>query len=58
MIVSEGAASYEISIGSFKNNFTGHYACVIIVNALNENIPCFFVVIHPTCNIFNANFVC
>ena len=48
---------YEIIKDSFKNNVIGHYACVIIVNPLHEMFLCLVVVVHPTCNRFNANFV-
>ena len=35
----------------------GHYACVIIANHLYGNIPHLVVVVHPRCNMFDANFV-
>ena len=55
--VGEGDAGYEIITNSFKNNVIGHYARVIIANPLHEKLPRLVVVVHPTCNKFNANFV-
>ena len=53
----EAVADCEIITNSFKNSVIGHYACVIISNPLHENIPHLVVVVHPTCNMFDANFV-
>lgn len=58
MIVGERVAGFDIITNSFKNNVVGHNARVIIANPLHEKIPCLVVVSHPTCNRFNANFVC
>ena len=57
MRVGEGVVGYEIITYSFKNNVIGHYAHVIITKPLHENLPRLVVVVHPTCNRFNANFV-
>lgn len=56
--VSEGVVGYDIITYSCKNNVIVHYARVIIANPLHEKLPCLVVVAHPTCNRFNANFVC
>ena len=55
--VGEGTAGYEIIIDAFKNCVIGHYAHVIIENPLHEKLPHLVVVVHPTCNRFDANFV-
>ena len=55
--VDEGVAGYEIITNAFKNCMIGHYAHVIIENHLHDNIPHLVVVVHPTCNIFDANLV-
>lgn len=55
--VYDEAVGYEIIKYSFKENVIGHYACAIIENPLHENLPHLVVVVHPTCNRFNANFV-
>jgi hypothetical protein len=39
-----------------KNCVIGHYARVVIANPLHDKIPCLVMVVHPTCNRFNANF--
>ena len=55
--VGEAAAVYEIITYSFKNCVIGNYACVIfIAKPLHKNIPHLVVVVHPTCNKFDANF--
>ena len=53
----EGTVGYEIIIDSFKNCGIGHYARVVIANHLHEKIPHLVVDVHPTCNMFDANFV-
>ena len=55
--VGEGTAGYEIITDAFKNCVIGHYARVIIANPLHEKLPHLVVVVHPTCNRFDANFV-
>ena len=55
--ISEGAIGYEIIANYFKNNVIGHYACAIISNPFHEKIPHLVLVVHPTCNRFNANFI-
>lgn len=57
MRVGDGAVGYEIIIDSFKNNVISHYTRVIIKNPLPERLPRLVVVVHPTYNRFNANFV-
>ena len=57
MIVGEGIAGYEIIIDSFKNCVIGYCAHFIIDNPLHEKIPHLFLVFHPMCNKFDANFV-
>ena len=57
MTVGEGVAGYDIITETFKNNVIGHYTHVIIVNPLHENLPRLVVVVHPTCNKLDANFV-
>lgn len=54
VIVGKGVARFDIITDSFKNNIIGHYARVIIVDPLHENIPPLVVVSHPTYNRFNA----
>ena len=55
--VGGGAVGYDIITDSFKNCVIGHYARVIIANPLHEKLPHLVVVVHPTCNRFDANFV-
>ena len=55
--VDEGVVGCEIITDAINNFVIGHYAHVIIANPLNENIPHLVVVVHPTCNKFDANFV-
>ena len=57
MTVGEGDAVYDIITNTFNNSVIGHYACVIIANPLHEKLPYFIVVVHPMCNMFDANFV-
>ena len=56
MTVGEGVAGYEIIIDSLNNCVIGHYARVIIANPLHEKLTHLVVVVHPTCNKFDANF--
>jgi hypothetical protein len=42
---------------TLKNCVIGHYARVVIANPLYDKLPRLVMVVHPTCNRFNANFV-
>jgi len=57
LTVGDRVVGCEIIIDSFKNNVMGHYSHVIILKPLHERLPHLVMVIHPTRNRFNANFV-
>ena len=58
VLVSDGEEGYMYAITSaFKNYKIGTYARAIILNPLHLNLPRLPVLIMPTCNKFDSDFV-
>ena len=55
--IGDGEDGYLNVEAAFQNNRVGCYARAIILNPLNRNYPRIPIVVHPTCNRFNSEFV-
>ena len=55
--VGDGEEGYNTIFSAFKNNVIGNYARAIILNPLVPNLPCLPILIMPTCNHFDTDFV-
>ena len=55
--VRDGEEGYNTIFSAFRNNVIGNYARAIILNPLLPNLPRLPILIMPTCNRFDTEFV-
>ena len=55
--VGDGEEGYNTIFSAFRNNVIGNYARAIILNPLLPNLPRLPILIMPTCNRFDTEFV-
>ena len=55
--VGDGACGYKNIVNAFQTNVIGHYGRVLVANPLHEKLPRLVLVVHSTCNKFDATFV-
>ena len=55
--VGDGEEGYNTIFSAFRNNVIGNYARAIILNPLAPNLPRLPILIMPTCNRFDTDFV-
>ena len=55
--VGDGEEGYNTIFSAFRNNIIGNYARAIILNPLLPNLPRLPILIMPTCNRFDTEFV-
>ena len=56
-LVGDGEEGYNTIFSAFRNNVIGNYARAIILNPLAPNLPRLPILIMPTCNRFDTDFV-
>ena len=57
VIVGDGEDGYNVIREAFARNRIGTYASAILVNPLHPDLPRVPIVLHPTCNKFDSDFV-